>query len=72
LEGDRFRDRAGRGHHHRAQRLCGRKPIAAERTFIHALLRDGKISDESRRRIERDLDLKEASLSNREHRKIPL
>jgi CPA1 family monovalent cation:H+ antiporter len=49
-----------------------REPIAAERTFIHALLRNGKISDESRRRIERDLDLEQASLSNREHRKIPL
>jgi CPA1 family monovalent cation:H+ antiporter len=49
-----------------------RELIAAERTFIHALLRDGKITDESRRRIERDLDLEEASLSNREYRKIPL
>jgi hypothetical protein len=77
LEGDRFRDRAARGHHHRAQHLGAgtaltREPIAAERTFIHALLRDGKISDESRRRIERDLDLEEPSLSNREYRKIPL
>jgi Na+/H+ antiporter len=49
-----------------------RELIAAERKFIHALLRDGKITDESRRRIERDLDLEEASLSNREYRKIPL
>jgi CPA1 family monovalent cation:H+ antiporter len=49
-----------------------RELIATERTFIHALLRDGKITDESRRRIERDLDLEEASLSNREYRKIPL
>jgi monovalent cation/hydrogen antiporter len=49
-----------------------RELIAAERQFIHALLRDGKITDESRRRIERDLDLEEASLSNREYRKIPL
>ena len=46
--------------------------IAAERKFIHVLLRDGKIADETRRRIERDLDLEEASLSNREFRKIPL
>jgi hypothetical protein len=29
-------------------------------------------ADETRRRIERDLDLEEASLSNREYRKIPL
>jgi CPA1 family monovalent cation:H+ antiporter len=49
-----------------------RELIATERQFIHALLRDGKITDESRRRIERDLDLEEASLSNREYRKIPL
>jgi len=49
-----------------------RELIASERKFIHVLLRDGKITDESRRRIERDLDLEEASLSNREYRKIPL
>jgi len=49
-----------------------RELIAAERKFIHVLLRDGKITDETRRRIERDLDLEEASLSNREYRKIPL
>lgn len=49
-----------------------RELIASERVFIHALLRDGKITDETRRRIERDLDLEEASLSNREDRKVPL
>jgi len=49
-----------------------RELIAAERKFIHASLRDGKITDETRRRIERDLDLEEASLSNREYRRIPL
>jgi CPA1 family monovalent cation:H+ antiporter len=49
-----------------------RELIAGERKFIHALLRDGKITDEIRRRIERDLDLEEASLANREYRKIPL
>jgi CPA1 family monovalent cation:H+ antiporter len=49
-----------------------RELIAAERKFIHTLLRDGKITDESRRRIERDLDLEEASLSNREYRRMPL
>ncbi|HEV7635642.1 MAG TPA: Na+/H+ antiporter [Bradyrhizobium sp.] len=49
-----------------------RELIAGERKFIHALLRDGKITDEIRRRIERDLDLEEASLANREYRKGPL
>jgi monovalent cation/hydrogen antiporter len=48
-----------------------RELISAERKFIHALLRDGKITDEIRRRIERDLDLEEASLANREYQ-IPL
>jgi CPA1 family monovalent cation:H+ antiporter len=45
-----------------------RELISAERIFIHALLRDGRITDEVRRRIERDLDLEEASLANREYR----
>jgi CPA1 family monovalent cation:H+ antiporter len=49
-----------------------RELISAERKFIHILLRDGKITDEIRRRIERDLDLEEASLANREYRKAPL
>jgi Na+/H+ antiporter len=49
-----------------------RELIAAERKFIHVLLRDGRITDETRRRIERDLDLEEASLANREYRKGPL
>jgi CPA1 family monovalent cation:H+ antiporter len=45
--------------------------IAAERKFIHLLLRDGTITDEIRRRIERDLDLEEASLANRDYRTTP-
>jgi CPA1 family monovalent cation:H+ antiporter len=49
-----------------------RELIAVERKFIHAQLRDGRITDESRRRIERDLDLEEASLANREFGKGPL
>ena len=49
-----------------------RELIGSERKFIHALLRDGKITDETRRRIERDLDLEEASLANREYRRMPL
>jgi monovalent cation/hydrogen antiporter len=43
-----------------------RELISAERRFLHGLLRDGKITDETRRRIERDLDLEEAVVNNRE------
>jgi CPA1 family monovalent cation:H+ antiporter len=39
--------------------------IAEERLLIHQLLRRGKISDETRRRIERDLDLEEAAFRTR-------
>ncbi len=42
-----------------------RELIAAERDFIFQLLREGKITDEARRRIEYELDLEEASLANR-------
>lgn len=38
--------------------------IAAEREHIYGLLQQGQISDEARRRIERDLDLEEASIAN--------
>ena len=48
-----------------------RELIAVERKYIHVMLRDGKITDEIRRRIERDLDLEEASLANREYRALP-
>jgi CPA1 family monovalent cation:H+ antiporter len=41
--------------------------IKAEREFIFQLLRDGKITDEVRRRIEYELDLEEASVANRAH-----
>ncbi|MDQ8730916.1 Na+/H+ antiporter [Bradyrhizobium sp. LHD-71] len=44
-----------------------RKLIQEERHFLHAMLRDGRITDETRRRIEHDLDLEEASIGNREH-----
>jgi Na+/H+ antiporter len=37
--------------------------IAVEREYIHQLLRDGQITDEARRRIERELDLEEASIT---------
>jgi CPA1 family monovalent cation:H+ antiporter len=36
--------------------------IAAERARLNELLREGRISDEIRRRIERDLDLDEERL----------
>jgi CPA1 family monovalent cation:H+ antiporter len=36
--------------------------IAEQRQMLHALLRDGKLSDESRRRLERQLDLEEEAL----------
>jgi len=39
--------------------------IDAERDFIYRLLRDGKITDEARRRIEYELDLEEAGVANR-------
>jgi CPA1 family monovalent cation:H+ antiporter len=38
--------------------------IAAERTRINDLFRSGKLKDEARRRIERELDLREAHLSS--------
>jgi monovalent cation/hydrogen antiporter len=37
--------------------------IAAERAYIYQLLQDGRITDEARRRIERELDLEEASIA---------
>ena len=43
-----------------------RKLIGRERGHLHRMLRDGKITDETRRRIERDLDLEEAIITNRE------
>ena len=39
--------------------------ISEQRRLLHQLLRDGKLSDESRRRIERELDLEEEALHHR-------
>ena len=39
--------------------------IAVERAYIYRLLQDGLITDEARRRIERELDLEEASIACR-------
>jgi CPA1 family monovalent cation:H+ antiporter len=39
--------------------------ITEERDLINAMLREGKLKDEARRRIERELDLREADVLNR-------
>ncbi len=36
--------------------------IEAERQYVYDLLRQGRLQDEARRRIERELDLREARL----------
>ena len=46
--------------------------IDAERDFLYELLRDGKITDETRRRLERDLDLEEATILARREGETPL
>ncbi len=46
--------------------------ITAERDFLHQLLRDGRITDESRRRIERELDLEEESIACKRGGEAPL
>jgi len=39
--------------------------IAVEREVLHRLLREGRITDEARRRLERELDLEEAAIACR-------
>jgi CPA1 family monovalent cation:H+ antiporter len=39
--------------------------LQAEREFLFQLLRDGRITDEARRRLERELDLEEAAIISR-------
>ena len=46
--------------------------IAVEREYLFDLLRDGKITDESRRRLERELDLEEESIFCRKGADPPL
>jgi len=41
--------------------------IAAERERINELYRQGTLKDEARRRLERELDLREANLTNHQH-----
>jgi len=61
------RDLADGLDHTRQSASLKKELIDAERAFIYELLRDGKITDEARRRIEYELDLEEASLANRGH-----
>jgi monovalent cation/hydrogen antiporter len=58
--------------HMRVSNDLRRELIAHERGFLHELLRDGKITDESRRRLERDLDLEEAAILARREGETPL
>lgn len=46
--------------------------IDEERRFLFQMLRDGRITDESRRRIERELDLEEAAIASRVAADFPL
>jgi hypothetical protein len=46
--------------------------ISAEREFLYELLREGKITDESRRRLERELDLEEATILSKREAETPL
>jgi CPA1 family monovalent cation:H+ antiporter len=46
--------------------------IEAERDFLYQLLREGKITDESRRRLERELDLEEATILSKREGETPL
>lgn len=46
--------------------------IAAERAFLYELLRQGRITDESRRRLERELDLEEQTILSRREGRTPL
>jgi CPA1 family monovalent cation:H+ antiporter len=46
--------------------------IAAERDFLYEMLRQGRITDESRRRLERELDLEEAAILSKRAADTPL
>jgi monovalent cation/hydrogen antiporter len=58
----RLPSRAADGKESTAVRL---ELIAAEREYIYRLLQEGRITDEARRHIERDLDLEEASIASK-------
>ncbi|PWB89780.1 Na+/H+ antiporter [Methylocystis sp. MitZ-2018] len=44
--------------------------IAEERNLINGMLREGELTDEARRRIERELDLREADVLNRRKERL--
>ena len=46
--------------------------IAAEREFLYRMLQDGRVTDESRRRLERELDLEEATILSKRESDMPL
>jgi CPA1 family monovalent cation:H+ antiporter len=48
-----------------------RELIRVEREYLYRMLREGRITDESRRRIERELDLEEASILGNPHDDAP-
>ena len=57
----------GDEHHRKLAELSDELELAlieAERDLVNALYRDGELKDEGRRRIERELDLREALLAN--------
>lgn len=51
--------------HMRQSAKLKKELIDAERNFVYQLLREGRITDEARRRIEYELDLEEAGVANR-------
>jgi NhaP-type Na+/H+ and K+/H+ antiporters len=70
-------------HDHRSRQLIGdeiRETVGelkldllqVERKFLFQLLREGKITDEARRRLERELDLEEAAVLSRRGEESPL
>jgi CPA1 family monovalent cation:H+ antiporter len=46
--------------------------ITVERDFLHELLREGRLTDESRRRVERELDLEEEGIACKRGGEAPL
>jgi CPA1 family monovalent cation:H+ antiporter len=46
--------------------------IGLERDYIYKMLREGRITDEARRRIERELDLEEAIIATKRGGEAPL
>ena len=55
--------RTSSGAHDEIERLL----LETERQRINELYRQGKLRDETRRRLERELDLRDAHLANHDH-----